>query len=99
MKIYPYIKSVVITVSLITWGVNAQSLVDFIGNWTGVENLESPLTTYENKSISQRLNEINSIARFLNNRTIEKISLTSLLLEKSERTIAKTRMVRNLFFL
>ena len=54
---------------------------------------------YENKNISQRLNEIYSIARFLKNRTIEKISLTGLLLEKSERTIAKTRMARNLFFL
>ena len=54
---------------------------------------------YENKNISRRLIEIYSIARFLKNRTIEKISLTGLLLEKSERTIAKTRMVRNLFFL
>ena len=54
---------------------------------------------YENKNISQRLNEINSIAKFLKNRTIEKISLTYLLLEKSERTIAQTRMGENLFFL
>tara|TARA_S200000501_G_C20459547_1_gene584498 strand:+ start:173 stop:463 length:291 start_codon:yes stop_codon:yes gene_type:complete len=54
---------------------------------------------YENKNISQRLNEIYSIAKFLKKRTIEKISFTSLLLEKSERTIAKARMEKNLFFL
>ena len=54
---------------------------------------------YENKNISKRLKEINSIAKFFNNMTIEKISFTSLLLEKSERTIAQTRMEKNLFFL
>ena len=54
---------------------------------------------YENKNILKRLKEINSIAKFLNNMTIEKISFTSLLLEKSERTIAQTRMEKNLFFL
>ena len=54
---------------------------------------------YENKNISQRLKEIYSIARFLKNRTIEKVSFTSLLLEMSERTIAQTKMQRNSFFL
>ena len=54
---------------------------------------------YENKTIFQRLNEIYSIAKFLKNRTIENISSTSLLLEKSKRTIAQTRMEKNLFFL
>ena len=54
---------------------------------------------YENKDISQRLKEIYSIARFLKNRTIEKVSFTSLLLEMSERTIAQTKIQRNLFFL
>ena len=54
---------------------------------------------YENKNISQRLNEIYSIAKCLKNRTIEKISFTSLLLEKSKRTIAQIRMEKNLFFL
>ena len=53
---------------------------------------------YENRNISQRLQEIYSIAKFLKSRTIEKISFTSLLLEKSERTIAQTRMEKNLFF-
>ena len=54
---------------------------------------------YENKIIFQRLNEIYSIAKFLKNRTVEKISFTSLLLEKSKRTIAQTRIEKNLFFL
>ena len=54
---------------------------------------------YENKSTFQRLNEIYSIAKFLKNRTVEKISFTSLLLEKSKRTIAQTRIEKNLFFL
>ena len=53
----------------------------------------------ENKNISHRLKEIYSIARYLQNRTIEKVSFTSLLLEMSERTIAQTKMKRNLFFL
>ena len=54
---------------------------------------------YENKKILQRLNEIYSIAKVLRNRTIEKISFSSLLLEKSERTINQTRMGKSLFFL
>ena len=54
---------------------------------------------YENKDISQRLKEIYLIAGFLKNRTIEKVSFTSLLLEMSERTIAQTKIQRNLFFL
>jgi len=57
MKIYPYIKSAVITVSLTAWGLNAQTLIDFIGDWTGVENLQSPTTTYENKSISIQISQ------------------------------------------
>ena len=54
---------------------------------------------YENKSIFHRLNEIYSIAQFLKNRTIDKISFTSLLLEKSKRIIAQTKIEKNLFFL
>ena len=54
---------------------------------------------FENKNIYQRLNEIYSTAKFLKNRTIEKISYTSLLLEKSKRSIVQTRMEENLFFL
>ena len=54
---------------------------------------------YENKKILQRLNEINSIAKVLRNRTIEKISFSSLLAEKCERAIAKKRIGNDLFFL
>ena len=49
--------------------------------------------------IFHRLNEIYSIAQFLKNRTIDKISFTSLLLEKSKRIIAQTKIEKNLFFL
>ena len=54
---------------------------------------------YENKKISQRLFEIYSIAKYLKNKTIEKISFTNLLLEKSERTLTQTSMEKYLFFL
>ena len=54
---------------------------------------------YENKKILQRLNEIYSIAKILRNRTIEKISFSSLLFEKCERTIDQKRIEKNLFFL
>ena len=54
---------------------------------------------YENKSISQRINEIFSIAKKLNNRSNENISFSSLLVEKCERTIAQKRIEKNLFFL
>ena len=54
---------------------------------------------YENKDISQRLNEIFSIAKVLKNRTNENISFSSLLLEKCERTIAQNYIGKNLFFL
>ena len=57
MKIYPYIKSAVIAVSLTAWGLNAQTLIDFIGDWTGVENLQSPTTSYESKSISIQISQ------------------------------------------
>ena len=54
---------------------------------------------YENKNISQRLNEIFSIAKVLRNRTNENISFSSLLVEKCERTIAQKRIGKKLFFL
>ena len=53
----------------------------------------------ENKSISQRLNEIYSTAKFIRNKTIDKISISDLLVEKCERIIAQKRMEKNLFFL
>ena len=54
---------------------------------------------YENINISQRLDEILSIAKALKNRNNEHISFSSLLVEKCERTIAKKRIEKNLFFL
>ena len=54
---------------------------------------------YENKNISQRLNEIFSIAKVLNNRNKENISFSSLLVEKCKRTIDQKRIEKNLFFL
>ena len=54
---------------------------------------------YENKSICKRLSEIFSIAKVLNDRNKQKISLSSLLIEKCKRTIAKRRIENNLFFL
>ena len=54
---------------------------------------------YENKNISQRLNEIFSIANVLKNRNNEKLSFSSLLVEKCKRTIDQKRIENNLFFL
>ena len=67
-------------------------------NNTAHEGLRERLF-FENINISQRLKDIYSIAKFLKNRNIEKLSFTSLLLEMSERTIAQTKIQRNLFFL
>ena len=54
---------------------------------------------YENKNITQRLNEIFSIAKVLKNRNNENISFSSLLVEKCKRTIDQRRIEKNLFFL
>ena len=53
---------------------------------------------YENKNISQRMNEIFLIAKVLKNRTNENISFSDLLIEKCKRTISKI-MEKNLLFL
>tara|TARA_A100001388_G_C28725530_1_gene478706 strand:+ start:608 stop:898 length:291 start_codon:yes stop_codon:yes gene_type:complete len=53
----------------------------------------------ECKNLSQRLNEIFSIAKLLKNRSKENISFSSLLFEKCERTIAQIKFEKNLFFL
>ena len=53
----------------------------------------------EKKNISERLKEIYSIAKILQNRKNEKISFSNFLLEKCERTIAQVRIEKNLFFL
>ncbi len=54
---------------------------------------------YENKKISDRLNEIFSISKLLKNRNSENISFSSLLVEKCKRTIDQKRIEKNLFFL
>ena len=54
---------------------------------------------YENKNISQRLNEIFSIAKVLKNRNNKNISFSSLLVEKCKRAIDQKRIEKNLFFL
>ena len=53
----------------------------------------------ENKNISQRLNEIFSIAKVLKDRNNDNISFSSLLVETCERTINQTKMEKNSFFL
>ena len=53
----------------------------------------------EYKDITERLKEIFSIAKVLKDRNNDHISLSSLLFEKCERTIAEKRIEKNLFFL
>ena len=50
---------------------------------------------YENQKVFQRVNEIFSIAIILKQRTDEKISYSSLLLEKCRRTIREIKMKRD----
>ena len=54
---------------------------------------------YENENISQRINEIFLIAKEFKKRNHEKISFSSLLIEKCERIIYQNRVEKNLFFL
>ena len=54
---------------------------------------------YENKNISQRLNDIFSISKLLKNRNNENISFSNLLVEKCKRTINQKRIEKNLYFL
>ena len=53
----------------------------------------------ENENITQRINEIFSIAKELKDRRNENISFSSLLVEKCKRTITQKRIENNLFFL
>ena len=53
---------------------------------------------YENKSIFERVNDINKTALYLNKSGNEKISFSSLLLEKSRRTLQEISKESNLFF-
>ena len=54
---------------------------------------------YENKSIFERVNDINKTALYLNRSGNEKISFSSLLLEKSRRTLKEISKERNLFII
>ena len=54
---------------------------------------------YENQTIFERVNDINKIALYLNKNNKDKLSFTSLLLEKSKRTLKEIRTESNLFFI
>jgi len=54
---------------------------------------------YENKAIFERVNDINKTAKYLNKNVTEKISFSSLLIEKSKRTLKEIKTESNLFFL
>ncbi len=54
---------------------------------------------YENKTIFERVNDINKTALYLNKTGNEKLSYSSLLLEKSKRTLNEIRTESNLFFI
>ena len=53
---------------------------------------------YENKSIFKRVNEIYKIAEILNKPNNEKINFSSLLIEKTKRTLNENKYQSNLFF-
>ena len=53
----------------------------------------------ENKINYLRIKEIYSIAKELKNMNKDKLSFSSLLVEKCERSIAQSRIEKNLFFL
>ena len=53
----------------------------------------------ENTILIKRVNEISEIAKLLNKKSIEKISLSGLLVEKSKRTLSETYSEKNLFYL
>ena len=53
----------------------------------------------ENLTIFERVYEISSIAKKLDKRANEKISFSSLLVEKCKRTINEMKIINNLFFI
>ena len=53
----------------------------------------------ENKNIYHRVNEIYKIAKLLNKTNNEKINFSSLLIEKTQRTLNENKHESNLFFL
>ena len=54
---------------------------------------------YENKSIFERVNDINKTALYLNRSGNEKISFSYLLLEKTRRTLKEISKASNLFII
>ena len=52
----------------------------------------------ENKNIFKRVHEIFKIAELLNKTTAEKINFSTLLLEKTKRTLNENKFESNLFF-
>jgi len=53
----------------------------------------------ENKNIFKRVNEIFKIAEHLNSSNIEKLNFSTLLIEKTKRTLNENKLESNLFFL
>ena len=53
----------------------------------------------ENKNIFKRVNEINKIAKHLKKKNNEKFNFSTLLAEKTKRTLIENKFERNLFFL
>ena len=53
----------------------------------------------ENKNISNRVNEIYKIAKFLNKKNNEKFNFSNLLIEITKRTLNENKFESNLFFL
>jgi len=53
----------------------------------------------ENKNIFKRINEIFKIAEHLNSSNNEKLNFSTLLIEKTKRTLNENKFESNLFFL
>ena len=53
----------------------------------------------ENNSIFDRVEQIQKIAIFFNNISIEEINFSSLLIEKCKRSLIETQIKKNLFYL
>ena len=54
---------------------------------------------YENNTLIERIREIDKVANYLSKKSKEKISISSVLLEKSRRILNEIRAEKNLFFL
>ena len=65
MKINPHKKFLIVAIFFAGWGLHAQILTDFVGDWIGIENLQSPTAFYENKSISIQISQGGDRENFL----------------------------------